>query len=50
MDAFVLPTRGEGWGRPVMEAMAMGLPVIVTNFSGTTAFISSSTAYPLAFE
>ncbi|CAN6223989.1 unnamed protein product [Urochloa humidicola] len=23
-DAFVLPTRGEGWGRPVVEAMAMG--------------------------
>lgn len=25
-DAFVLPSRGEGWGRPHVEAMAMGLP------------------------
>ena len=50
VDAFVLPTRGEGWGRPAMEAMAMGLPTIVTNYSGTTAFMSSANAYPLPFE
>jgi glycosyltransferase involved in cell wall biosynthesis len=35
-DALVLPTRGEGWGRPQVEAMAMGLPVISTNWSGIT--------------
>lgn len=35
-DAFVLPTRGEGWGRPHVEAMSMGLPVISTNWSGIT--------------
>ena len=29
-DAFVLPSRGEGWGLPYMEAMAAGLPVIGT--------------------
>lgn len=39
-DAFVLPTRGEGWGRPLVEAMSMGLPVIATNWSGQTAFLS----------
>ena len=26
-NAFVLPTRGEGWGLPVMEAMSMELYV-----------------------
>ena len=45
-DAFVLPSRGEGWGRPVMEAMAMGLPTIATNWSGTTAFLGEATGYP----
>ena len=31
MDCLVLPTRGEGWGRPISEAMAMELPVIGTH-------------------
>jgi glycosyltransferase involved in cell wall biosynthesis/ubiquinone/menaquinone biosynthesis C-methylase UbiE len=39
-DCYVMPTRGEGWGRPFMEAMAMGLPVIGTNWSGQTAFMT----------
>jgi glycosyltransferase involved in cell wall biosynthesis/MoaA/NifB/PqqE/SkfB family radical SAM enzyme len=44
-DCFVLPTRGEGWGRPYMEAMAMGLPVIGTNWSGNTAFMNPENSY-----
>ena len=28
VDAFVLPTHGEGWGLPFAEAMAMELPTI----------------------
>jgi len=39
-DVFVLPTHGEGWGRPIMEAMASGLPVIVPFWSGLTDFVS----------
>ena len=46
-DAFVLPTRGEGWGLPICEAMAMGLPAIATNFSGPTAFLTSANSHPL---
>lgn len=46
-DAFVLPTRGEGWGMPVLEAMACGLPVIATDWSGTTEFLREGTGYPL---
>eukprot|EP01105_Mastigella_eilhardi_P022825 TRINITY_DN5681_c0_g1_i4.p2 TRINITY_DN5681_c0_g1~~TRINITY_DN5681_c0_g1_i4.p2 ORF type:complete len:136 (-),score=31.59 TRINITY_DN5681_c0_g1_i4:63-470(-) len=49
-DAFVLPTRGEGWGLPIMEAMAMGLPVIATNYSGCTALVDDRVAYPLRVE
>ena len=44
-DAFVLPTRGEGWGVPIAEAMAMALPVIVTNFSGPTAYATPDNSY-----
>lgn len=44
-DAFVLPTRGEGWGLPIAEAMSMELPVIVSNFSGPQVFANSDNAY-----
>ena len=49
-DAFVLPSRGEGWGRPHVEAMAVGVPIIATNWSGPTAFMSFENSYPLAIE
>ena len=51
-DAFVLPTRGEGWGLPVAEAMAMRLPVVVTNATGVLAYASEDNAYliPVAAE
>lgn len=39
-DAFVFPSRGEGWGLPLIEAMAAGVPVITTNYSGQTEFLS----------
>ena len=49
-DAFVIPSRGEGWGRPHVEAMAMGLPVIATNWSGPTAYLDESVGYPLQYS
>jgi ubiquinone/menaquinone biosynthesis C-methylase UbiE/glycosyltransferase involved in cell wall biosynthesis len=49
-DCYVMPSRGEGWGRPYMEAMAMGLPVIATNWSGQTAFLTPETALLLNYE
>lgn len=41
-DAYVLPSRGEGWGRPYQEAIAMGLPTIASNWGGNTAFMDES--------
>ena len=32
-DVFTLPTRGEGFGLPVLEAMSAGVPVVVTDYS-----------------
>ncbi|OXM86709.1 glycosyl transferase [Paenibacillus rigui] len=46
-DCFVLPTRGEGWGMPIMEAMACGLPTIATAWSAQTDFLNENTGYPL---
>ncbi len=49
-DCYVLPTRGEGWGRPYMEAMACAVPAIVTNWSGPTAFTTPDTALLLDYD
>lgn len=32
-DIFTLPTRGEGFGLPILEAMSAGVPVVVTDYS-----------------
>lgn len=44
-DAFVLPSRGEGWGRPYMEALAMGLPTIASDFSAHLEFVKPEYAW-----
>ena len=49
-DAYVMPSRGEGWGRPYMEAMACGLPTIGTNWSGNTAFMDADNSYLLDYS
>ena len=49
-DAFVLPTRAEGWGLPLIEAVAAGLPIITTMYSGHTEFLQhvSDSVLPVA--
>jgi glycosyltransferase involved in cell wall biosynthesis len=44
-DAFVLPSRGEGWGRPYMEALASECPVIASRWSGQTDFLHDRNSY-----
>ena len=42
-DVFVLPTCAEGWGLPLIEAVAAGLPIITTMYSGHTEFLQHVT-------
>lgn len=46
-DAFVSAAKAEGWGLPIVEAMACGLPVIAPFYSGPTAYLSEKNSFPL---
>ena len=49
-DAFVMPTRGEGWGLPTIQAMAMGLPTISTNWGGQMEFMTQETSFMIELD
>ena len=38
-------SRGEGWGLPAAEAIAMAAPTAATNWSGSTAFLHNNAAF-----
>jgi glycosyltransferase involved in cell wall biosynthesis len=42
-DAFLLPSKGEGWGLPIIQAMAIGVPTITTRHSGMLQFTTEDT-------
>jgi glycosyltransferase involved in cell wall biosynthesis len=48
-DCYVHPARGEGFGLPVAEAMAAGVPVISLAYSGLADFVSDETAITIPF-
>ena len=49
-DAYVAPSRGEGWGRPQMAAMSCGLPTIATRWGGTQEFMTSENSLLIDYE
>jgi len=49
-DCFVLPTRGEGFGLPILEAAAMGIPSITTGYSGVTDFVTNETGWLIDYS
>lgn len=49
-DCFVLPTRGEGFGLPMIEAGACEKPVISTRCGGQLDFMTDENSYLLDIE
>ena len=49
-DAFVSLHRAEGFGLPCAEAMALGKPVVATDYSGTREFLDSATGFPVPYR
>jgi glycosyltransferase involved in cell wall biosynthesis len=49
-DAFVLPSRGEGWGLPYMESMLSGLPTIGTAWGGNLSFMDGTNSFLLDYD
>jgi len=43
VDCLVLPTMGDGFNLPGMQCMALGVPVLITDFSGPLDYASEET-------
>lgn len=50
IKALVAPSRGEGYGLPLLEAAACSLPVIATNWSGHLDFLNKGKFIKLNYE
>jgi glycosyltransferase involved in cell wall biosynthesis len=44
-NCFVLPSRGEGIGRPYLDAMQTGVPIIATAWSGSSCFLNPDNSF-----
>jgi len=49
-DIFVLPSRAEAWGLPLIEAVASGMPVITTDYSGHMEFLQHASTSVMAAD
>lgn len=47
VDCFVFPTRGEGFGLTPLEAMATGIPAIVTGWSGPVEYMTPEVGWTI---
>jgi glycosyltransferase involved in cell wall biosynthesis len=49
-DCYVSPHRSEGFGLTLLEAMALGKPVVATNYSGNVDFMTAANSYPIDYR
>jgi glycosyltransferase involved in cell wall biosynthesis len=49
-DCFVSLHRSEGFGLPPAEAMSLGKPAILTNWSGNTDYMTGDNCVPIDYE
>jgi glycosyltransferase involved in cell wall biosynthesis len=49
-DAYVGLHRSEGFGLPLAEAMALGKPVIATNYSSNVDFMNEANSFPVRYR
>lgn len=49
-DALVAPSRGEGFGMPMAEAMLWDVPVIATGYGGHTDFCTPETSWLIDYQ
>jgi len=49
-NVLVAPSRGEGYGLPIAEAMLFDMPVITTGFSGQIDFCNDNTAWLIDYS
>jgi glycosyltransferase involved in cell wall biosynthesis len=49
-DAYVSLHRSEGLGLTVTDAMALGKPVVATDWSGSRDFLNARNGFPVAYE
>jgi glycosyltransferase involved in cell wall biosynthesis len=50
VKAYVSATRGEGYGLPLVDAAAAGVPVIATNWSGHLEFLEKDMFIPVDYD
>ena len=50
IKAYVSATRGEGYGLPLVDAAAAGVPVVATNWSGHLEFLEKGLFLPVDYD
>ena len=50
VDCFVLPSRGEGIGRPFLRVMQAGTPIVTTGWGGQCEFLNRSNSYLIEYK